>query len=64
MGPQWPPAPSTAVVDTFSVREPNISDPTSLGAVREITKTVCTGNCGGPPVTPAEAPANDPAAKH
>jgi hypothetical protein len=56
--------PDGSVVDTFSVREPNISNPTQLGAAREITRTVCTGNCGAPPAVPAEAPANDPTAKH
>lgn len=48
------------VVDTVSVREPNVSDPARLGAPREITRTVCTGKCGGPPVVPAEGPSNDP----
>ena len=49
--------PDGSVVDTFSVREPNVSDPTNLGAVRQITKTVCTGNCGTAPAAPAPAPA-------
>jgi hypothetical protein len=48
--------PDGSVVDTFSVREPNVSDPTRLGAVRQITKTVCTGNCGAAPTTPPAAP--------
>lgn len=59
--------PDGSVVDTLSVREPNLSDPTRLGDARQITQTVCTGNCGGPPTAPpaapAQAPANDPAAK-
>lgn len=53
-------APDGSVIDTFSIREPNVSDPTKLGAPRQITQTVCTGNCGGPPVVPAQGPPNDP----
>lgn len=55
--------PDGSVVDTFSIREPNVSEPTELGAVRQITQTVCTGNCGAAPTVPPEAPPNDPAAK-
>ncbi len=44
--------PDGSVVDTFSVREPNVSDPTKLGAPREITQTVCTGKCGSAPQAP------------
>ncbi len=55
-----------SVVDTFGVREPSVSDPTILGDVRPITRTVCTGKCGEAPATPpAEtlpAPAAAPAA--
>jgi hypothetical protein len=60
--------PDGSTVDTFSVREPNVSDPTHLGDLRQITKTVCTGNCGSTPAAPSPAPpegtANDPTAKH
>jgi hypothetical protein len=55
--------PDGSVVDTFSVREPNVSEPTELGDVRQITQTVCTGNCAGAPTAPPAAPPNDPAAK-
>ncbi len=48
--------PDGSVVDTLSVRESNLSHPTELGAAREITRTVCTGNCGVAPAAPAPAP--------
>lgn len=41
-----------SLVETFSVREPNITDASQLGPPREISKTVCTGNCG-PSANPA-----------
>lgn len=51
--------PDGSVVDTFSIREPSVSDPTHLGDVRPISRTVCTGKCSG---APAASPAADSAA--
>ncbi len=45
--------PDGSIVETFSIREPSVSDATHLGDLRQITKTVCTGKCGG---TPAPKP--------
>jgi hypothetical protein len=45
-------------VEVLSVREPTVSDARHLGDPRVISKTVCTGKCDTPPVTPeAAAPA-------
>lgn len=44
--------PDGTTVETFSVREPNITDANQLGPAREISKTLCTGNCGAS-ATPA-----------
>ena len=51
-------------VEVLSVREPSVSDARHLGDPRVISKTVCTGKCDTPPVTPAVAePAAPVAAK-
>jgi hypothetical protein len=42
-----------SIIETFSVRETSVSEPTHLGELRQISKTVCTGNCGGAPAAPA-----------
>jgi hypothetical protein len=49
-----------SVKETFSVREPSVSDATRLGPPRTITETVCTGKCDA---TPVQAPPPAPAAK-
>jgi hypothetical protein len=57
--------PDGSVVETFSVRDATVSDASRLGDLRTITKTVCTGNCGGAPVVAAPpaspVPAPEPA---
>jgi hypothetical protein len=49
-----------SVAETFSIREPSVSDAAHLGPPRVITETVCTGKCDAAPVQP---PAPSPAAK-
>lgn len=48
--------PDGSVVDTFSVREPSVSDPTKLGDAKQVTQTVCTGKCDTPPAGVPAAP--------
>ncbi len=44
----------TGVVETFSIREPSVSEPNHLGPLRQINQVVCTGNCAtGAPVVEA-----------
>jgi len=52
-----------SVAQTFSVREPSVSDATHLGDLRKITETVCSGDCGVSAAAPVRAPVPDPAAK-
>ena len=37
--------PSDTTVETLSVRRPTVSDPNSLGPARQVSETVCKGNC-------------------
>ncbi len=53
--------PDGSTVQTFSIREPDVSDATHLGPLRQITQTVCTGNCTG--AAPLQAPAPKPGAE-
>ncbi len=39
------PGPNDSVTETLSVRRPSVSDPKSLGPVRQISETVCRGKC-------------------
>lgn len=48
------PGPNNTVVQTLSVQRPTISDPGTLGPPRELSKTVCQGDCK-PPKPTAEA---------
>ena len=45
--------PDGSVVETLSVRRPNMSDPNRLGDLQKISETVCKGKCQ-PEVKPAE----------
>ena len=42
------------MVETLSVRRPTVSDPNRLGALQQISETVCKGKCQ-PDAKPAEA---------
>lgn len=42
------PGPGGAVVQTLSVQRPTVSDPGSLGAPRQLSQTVCKGDCKPP----------------
>jgi hypothetical protein len=46
--------PNNTVVQTLSVRRPSVSDPQTLGPPRQISQTVCQGDCK-PPKQPADA---------
>jgi hypothetical protein len=57
------------VVETLTVRRPTISDPSVLGAPRQVSETVCTGKClatadtatpGTPALAKPTAPASSP----
>jgi hypothetical protein len=37
--------PNDSVVETVDVRRPSVSDPTTLGPARQLSETVCRGNC-------------------
>jgi hypothetical protein len=39
------PGPNHTVVQTLSVRRPTVSDPQSLGPARQLSETVCQGDC-------------------
>lgn len=39
------PGPNNTVVQTLSVRRPTVSDPQTLGPARQISQTVCKGDC-------------------
>jgi len=39
------PGPNNTVVQTISVRRPSVSDPQTLGPARQISETVCQGDC-------------------
>jgi hypothetical protein len=39
------PGPNNTVVQTLSVRRPSVSDPGTLGPARQISETVCQGDC-------------------
>lgn len=39
------PGPNNTVVQTLSVRRPSVSDPQTLGPARQISQTVCQGDC-------------------
>ncbi len=43
------PAADGAVVETFSVQSPSLSDPNKLGPPRQLSETVCKGKCGDTP---------------
>lgn len=45
---QTAPGPGNTVVQTLSVRRPTISDPGSLGPARQLSETVCRGDCKPP----------------
>ena len=40
------PGAGNSVIETLSVRRPTVSDPNTLGPAKEISETVCKGNCG------------------
>ncbi len=42
------PGPGASVVQTFAVQRPTISDPGTLGPPRQISETVCKGDCKPP----------------
>ena len=42
------PGPGGSVVQTFSVQRPSISDPGTLGPTRQLSETVCKGDCKPP----------------
>jgi len=42
------PGPDHTVVQTLSVRRPMVSDPGTLGAARQLSQTVCKGDCKPP----------------
>jgi len=39
------PGPNNTMVQTLSVRRPSVSDPQTLGPARQISQTVCQGDC-------------------
>jgi hypothetical protein len=39
------PGPNNTLVQTLSVRRPSVSDPQTLGPARQISETVCQGDC-------------------
>ncbi len=42
------PGPNNTVVQTLSVRRPTVSDPQALGPARQLSQTVCQGDCKAP----------------
>jgi len=42
------PGPGNTMVETLSVRRPTISDPGTLGPARQLSQTVCKGDCKPP----------------
>ncbi len=42
---QETPGPGNSVVQTLSVRRPTVSDPNTLGPERQLSQTVCKGDC-------------------
>jgi hypothetical protein len=42
---QKTPGPNNTVVETLSVRRPSVSDPNTLGPERQLSQTVCKGEC-------------------
>jgi hypothetical protein len=42
------PGPNNTVVQTLSVRRPTVSDPATLGPPRQLSETVCKGDCKPP----------------
>jgi hypothetical protein len=42
---QTTPGPNDSLVETLSVRRPTVSDPKTLGPARQLSQTVCQGNC-------------------
>lgn len=46
------PGPNDTVVQTLSVRRPSVSDPQTLGPSRQLSQTVCQGDCKPPKTAP------------
>lgn len=46
------PGPNNTVVQTLSVRRPSVSDPQTLGPPRQLSQTVCQGDCKPPKTGP------------
>jgi len=46
------PGPNNTVVQTLSVRRPTVSDPQTLGPARQLSETVCKGDCKPPKTGP------------
>jgi len=42
------PGPNNTVIQTLSVRRPTVSDPGTLGPTRQLSETVCKGDCKPP----------------
>ena len=42
------PGPGNTVVETLSVRRPTLADPATLGPSRQLSQTVCKGDCKAP----------------
>ena len=42
------PGPGGAVIQTLSVQRPTVSDPGTLGPARQLSQTVCKGDCKPP----------------
>jgi hypothetical protein len=39
------PGSGQTLVETITVRRPSVSDPKTLGPARQLSETVCKGNC-------------------
>jgi hypothetical protein len=46
------PGPNNTMVQTLSVRRPSLADPKTLGPARQISETVCQGDCKPPKTGP------------
>lgn len=53
---QRTPGPGGTVTETVSVRRPTVSDPNKLGPERQLSQTVCKGDCNPQPGKGAPAP--------
>jgi hypothetical protein len=53
---QRTPGPGGMVTETVSVRRPSVSDPNKLGPERQLSQTVCKGDCNPQPGKGAPAP--------